>query len=278
MKIHICKICGTECKMSGLGVHLFHKHNLTCKDYYDKFIKKPNEGICEVCGKPTTFRKINQGYNKHCCHACASSASMKKVLKKYNELYNTNETNILNIKEINDKKQQTLLEKYNTDNVSKLSSTKEKYKKTMLEKYGVEHNFQLIHKNNSSLYLYDNIKFDSSYEMIYYIWLKDHNINFIYHPEPIEYKINEKTHYYYPDFIVENEIIELKSTYYLNNLETNEKGLCKLKCMQDNNVKIITDVSEFLKHIKLNYCKNTRKFIRQFRIQKEGSNGLSKNI
>lgn len=48
--------------------------------------------------------------------------------------------------------------------------------------------------------------------------------------------------------------------------------------MQDNNVKIITDVSEFLKHIKSNYCKNTRKFIRQYRIQKVGSNGLSKNI
>ena len=264
--------------MSGLGVHLTHKHHLNCKEYYDKFIKQPNEGICEVCGKPTQFRKINQGYNKHCCHACASSAALKKTLLRLNKKYNTNETNILNIKEINDKKQETLLKKYNVDNVSKLQETKEKYKKTMLKKYGVEHNFQLIHKNNSSLYLYDNTKFDSSYELIYYIWLKDNNINFIYHPEPLKYKINEKIHYYYPDFIVENEIIELKSTYYLNNLKSDEKGLAKLKCMQENNVKIITDMSDFLKHIKLNYCKNTRKFIRQFKIQKAGSNGLSKDI
>lgn len=110
------------------------------------------------------------------------------------------------------------------------------------------------------------------------IWLKDNNINFIYHPEPLKYKINDKIHYYYPDFIVENEIIELKSTYYLNNLKSDEKGLAKLKCMQENNVKIITDMSDFLKHIKLNYCKNTRKFIRQFKIQKAGSNGLSKDI
>lgn len=47
------------------------------------------------------------------------------------------------------------------------------------------------------------------------------------------------------DFIVENEIIELKSTYYLNNLKSDEKGLAKLKCMQENNVKIITDMSDF---------------------------------
>jgi len=31
-------------------------------------------------------------------------------------------------------------------------------------------------------YLYDNIMFDSSPEIAYYIWLKDHDIEFIFHP------------------------------------------------------------------------------------------------
>ena len=32
-------------------------------------------------------------------------------------------------------------------------------------------------------YIYDNLRFDSSWEIAYYIWLKDHNIEFEYQPD-----------------------------------------------------------------------------------------------
>ena len=41
-----------------------------------------------------------------------------------------------------------------------------------------------------SKYLYDNEYFDSSYELIYYVYLKNNNIPFVYKPDPLEYYFN----------------------------------------------------------------------------------------
>ena len=65
-------------------------------------------------------------------------------------------------------------------------------------------------------YIYNNIKFDSSWELAYYIWLKDHNINFEYHTVILEYKVNDTTHFYYPDFKVNNELQEIKGTHFFD--------------------------------------------------------------
>lgn len=49
------------------------------------------------------------------------------------------------------------------------------------------------------------MKFDSIYEIAYYIWLIDHNIEFKYEPEiRITYLYEGKDHVYMPDFIVNN--------------------------------------------------------------------------
>lgn len=51
-----CLICNQKFKaIDPLGPHLKFKHNMTMKEYYDKFLKKSNEGICPVCGKETIF-------------------------------------------------------------------------------------------------------------------------------------------------------------------------------------------------------------------------------
>ena len=64
-----CKKCGAECSsLKGLSIHL-RKCNLSIKEYYDKFLKKPNEGICnlEGCNKNTKFVNLRSGYNQYCC-------------------------------------------------------------------------------------------------------------------------------------------------------------------------------------------------------------------
>lgn len=66
----ICEICGREANTNrGLGGHLNNSHNMSRKEYYDKFLKQPGDGICEVCNKPTTWNRIN--YHKTCSIQCA---------------------------------------------------------------------------------------------------------------------------------------------------------------------------------------------------------------
>lgn len=70
-KYMTCKICGKSCKV--LGNHLI-EHKLTVKEYYDKYLRKPNEGRCIICGKDTKFKTLSIGYiGKYCSHTCMYS-------------------------------------------------------------------------------------------------------------------------------------------------------------------------------------------------------------
>lgn len=67
----VCKICGKKCK--SLGNHLL-EHKITAKNYYDKYIRKLNEGHCIICGKDTKFKTIKIGYiGKYCSPECMYS-------------------------------------------------------------------------------------------------------------------------------------------------------------------------------------------------------------
>ena len=116
--------------------------------------------------------------------------------------------------------------------------------------------------NKFRKYLYNNIRFDSSWELIYYIYCKDHNINIKRcEDEHYEYFYNNKKYLYYPDFIVNGEFIDIKGDHYLNDdgslrkvykNQNLDKLKCKYKCMIDNNVKLLS--SEDLKK-EFEYCK-----------------------
>ena len=59
-------------KKQSLGNHIHSKHHLNSKEFYDMYIKKPNEDICPYCGKQTKFKNMFVGYNKHCSVKCSS--------------------------------------------------------------------------------------------------------------------------------------------------------------------------------------------------------------
>ena len=68
-----CEECGKLIvNNNGLASHIRRAHQMTPKQYYDKFLKKENEGICPVCGKETTFWKLAIGYGKHCSISCSN--------------------------------------------------------------------------------------------------------------------------------------------------------------------------------------------------------------
>ena len=57
---------------------------------------------------------------------------------------------------------------------------------------------------------YDNVYFMSTYELALYIWCKDHHIHIKRCSQRFPYIYNDKKHYYYPDFEINDHIIEVK--------------------------------------------------------------------
>lgn len=65
-------------------------------------------------------------------------------------------------------------------------------------------------------YYYDNKKFDSSPEVAFYIYHKDHGIEIEYQPKTdIVYVVDGVVHHYFPDFKVGDRLIELKGDHFI---------------------------------------------------------------
>lgn len=66
-----CQICASPFNnLRGLSAHFRQKHSLEPKEYYDRFIKLPTDGVCAICAKPTEFKGIGTGYLRTCGHKC----------------------------------------------------------------------------------------------------------------------------------------------------------------------------------------------------------------
>ena len=65
-ELFICKICGKELKT----MHHLQKHNISAKEYYEKYIKNDNEGYCLCCSKQTKYISLFQGYRQFCSCKC----------------------------------------------------------------------------------------------------------------------------------------------------------------------------------------------------------------
>ncbi len=173
-------------------------------------------------------------------------------------------------KEAVQKRKQTCIQKYGYEASSQSDKVKQKAAKTCLERWGRMYGGS---GHQTHYYFYENIYFDSSWELAYYIYLKDHNIDFSYHTEYLEYEIEGKKHKYEVDFKVGDKLIELKGSHLINPEGhlidpfkgiSNEQLLAKEKCMKQNNVKIFSnkEMKEILNYINTQYGKD---FLRKYR-------------
>ena len=126
------------------------------------------------------------------------------------------------------------------------------------------HNPDVIKKIKQK-YIYDNRFFDSSWEIAYYIWLKDHNIQFEFHPD-IAFKYvtaDGKEHKYFPDFKIGDEFIEIKGNHLLENTWSPPE---KISCIKEHG-KILgaEEIKPYLNYILNKYGKN---YLKQFKRQK----------
>ena len=175
----------------------------------------------------------------------------------------------------------TLLERYNVINsfliheiYEKAHSIEAKQKAKITNNLKSEaEKLEIVLKSikHESKYLYNNIKFDSSWELAFWIYCNDNSIPIEREPIQLEYYFQNKKYYYIPDFRLNNsELIELKSDYLFKLLQIpSTKDFAKYQCMVSNNVKILIlkDVLFYLKYI---YNKYGNKYLKQFKIKKEG--------
>jgi hypothetical protein len=155
---------------------------------------------------------------------------------------------------------------------------KKKIEDSLMKRWGVRSPLQNkeIRGKAKSKYLYNNIKFDSSWEIAYYIYLTDHHIRFEYHPGDLLYNYNEKEYHYEVDFkLWNNTLIEIKSNHLLKPMikNTNTKEHYKYLCMINNNVKIITDCKKYIKYVENKYGKYYLKSFKTINT-KRGKNAL----
>lgn len=76
-----CVICGNYYRF--LGKHV-RSHGLSDKEYYDKYLRIKDDGICHVCYRPTKFLGLTKGYASTCSLSCASKHGWNDELRRLN--------------------------------------------------------------------------------------------------------------------------------------------------------------------------------------------------
>ncbi|MCQ2740379.1 MAG: hypothetical protein MJ237_09195 [bacterium] len=216
----------------------------------------------------------------------------KTNLQKYghvNTFQNYKGPNPFSISEVQEKSRATLLDKYGVDNPQKSEAIREKTRatcvkkygvenyaqsaeymekarKTDLEKYGVENHITKMRKHVQ--YLYDEIFFDSKWELCFYIYHVEHGNMIIREPCKFEYSFNGIKHYFHPDFLVNGKLIEIKSDYLFKQmLVPNTKENVKYQICLDKGIEILLgqNCERFIK-----YCedKNGKNFEKQYKYYK----------
>ena len=156
--------------------------------------------------------------------------------------------------EINNKRTTTIIEHYGSwENYNKQRSVKSR--QTKKEKYGnetwnnQEKRQNTILNNNSNCFtkrlLYNDIYFDSNWELLFYVYHKDNNL-YIERNIHFYYEYTDeagKNHKYFPDFKVQDGYVEIKGDqFFKDSYKENLRGEsweAKYKCILDNNIKLL---------------------------------------
>ena len=172
--------------------------------------------------------------------------------------------NPFQVKEFQEKIRQTNLERYGVEYATQSNEVQNKIKQINLERYGVEWYFQTkeckekakqinfekygIYHAPSRLYKYQEQSFDSFPELCFYMYYIENNIEIIREPTELTFTFEDKEYHYYPDFLVNNQLVEIKGKQFLKEDGTwcnpYDHSLDKLfeakhRCALANNVKIL---------------------------------------
>ena len=267
---------------------------------------------CVVCGSQEHYKKVNvhlwSGYHRTCSLKCKQldELTIKRRIETCNKKYGVD--NPFQSLEIIAKCDNTRFIRYGDKkftNRQKFKETKKRhaqedplYQQKINEKvrlccqsrFGYDNSAQCpeIIAKSKKKYKFNGIMFDSSIEIAYYIFMKDHNEEIQRSNITFKFTFNGKICYYIPDFYLPkyNQYIEIKGDHFFKedgtlyipwkgNMSDErynylcEKAKAKQQCMIQNNIKIILESSDEIKNIK-QYIKNKygKNYLRQFKYEK----------
>lgn len=288
-----CKECNGMCKFINLklGFHTFcsvscqsknSNRNRVCFFATDEGKQKIRESLLRkynvehssqipgISEKRSNSHEQNTGYDLWHDPNIIAKRKETRATKDYSEIYKKiNENKLLkygnkcNYEQVKN----TILNHYGVENPFQSKEIMDECWRRYEQKTGYDHpshNPNVIRKIRQK-YEYDNQYFDSSWEIAYYIWLKDNAIDFEFHPnDSFEYITSDgKVHKYFPDFKVGDEYIEIKGDH-LYEKHSMSMPPEKIECMQTNGIKILrsAEIKPILNYICNRYGKN---FIKQYR-------------
>lgn len=244
-------------KAHDLNIYGVEYYNNREKDRKTKLERYGDEHYCNGSQISKTLRSKSQEEKELIEEKRGRTKLEKYGNRKYNNSKKARETN---------------LKKYGTTSPAKNRIVLEKAKRTNLERYGTEWpqlNEELIKERYEKYgcysphlrYTYDEIFFDSYWELCYYVYNKEILHNNIQRGRVFEYYINGKKHRYECDFLLENENIEIKGNQFLDengslvNIYSGQHLKEKEECMRKNNVKILSkkDLQPIIKIVSKRY-------------------------
>lgn len=253
-----CAVCGEYISECALSSHLRWSHNLSYKEYFDKFIE-PYFHKCPYCDNERKW--VGKAGIKYRL-TCNSSNCRSKIYSEHNagglpntikKIQSTKKERYGSIGFNNrEKSKSTCEERYGVTNVAKLPEVREKMNETVFKRTGKRYTGGC---NGRSKIYYEGLVFDSKHELFYYFWCLEQGLEIQQNPKGLQYFIGETKHTYYPDFMVEGRLIEIKGMDIINkNLilldkMTKNELWEKTACLFDNDVEIITQdqVEKFYK-------------------------------
>ena len=292
--INVLKGYPKRCSIACMNKDKQHVENVksTCRK---RFNSESPQGSKEVHDKSVKTRYKHNGEGKYYSEESIEKKKQTNIEKYGDPNYNNREQfistcierynvrNPLQCKEIKEKQENTMEKVYGKRFALQLNKFIQKAKETCIKQFGIDsYSKTLMFKKSivkflGKKYLYNNVMFDSGWELVFYIWLKDHNISFDYHGDDmvIEYKTSDKnTHHYFPDFKINGQYYEIKGDHFFKDKETSNSTMInpftkeetskeKVECIKKNSI-ILTwkDIAPLYKEIESKYGKN---YIKQFR-------------
>ena len=200
-------------------------------------------------------------------YGCANPSHNKEINKKKSKTWKSHQEKNLNAMK------KGMLGKYGVDNASKIESVRWRKSRAFRNsnKKSKAKNPRAVYRPDyhyKSIYLYNDLKFDSSWELAFYIYCVDKGKNIIRETCSFTYNCNGADYSYFPDFRVDGFLVEIKGLQFFENRNPNgkminpfdrsldEKFEAKHQCMIKNGVQIITDCSKYIKYVNDVYGRN----------------------